>query len=1035
MDETARSLWTTCAGGTRSGAVGRSGLLVGRYALVDLLGAGGGGEVYEARDLLAERIVAIKLVPANAPSEVARARRELAALRWLALPGVIRILDDGVVGGHWFIVMERSNGRPFPGSASPLPWPALAPLVRRLLEILEAVHQAGVVHRDLKPGNVLVEPSGQLTLLDFGISLGAAVGVNRVQRRELTPRYGAPEQAQGGPGDPRSDLFAVGRMVAESLAAPWPREVAAALDSLLAPRPADRPPDAAAAARLLFGEGLASPEPAIAIGQLNGSASLLPLFEGPERLHHLQSDAAALLWATAGADPAAIVRTLGAWTRSGDARRVGDRWALPRAAIARLELQRDPSTRQVVAAVVEGGAGLRWLCLQAQGLAEEGRAERALALAEVGVWAAWEAGDANGEQELLELWARLAMAAEAPGPIDRALYQLDRAPVPTLVHERLGTLLHAWKATLAGEFDRAHGLATGLGPMADPELEIWRQATRVAAARRAGIPAEEALLGELEGWAAQDPDREAKRLGWLGNLRYRQGLFQEAADLHLASAARKRAADARLSARVNAAAALLDAARHQEAATLALACRQEAKRLRHPLYEGRATWTERAAAYRSGRWPAPDPELLEAAALLGPFLHANLGLLEAASAWRQGRCPAAVAAAETAARGFRQVGFEGLEAVAWALAAAAGGAPDPDLWGRAAALAPDFRIQALGLLASVRPLSRSVRLAAHEAASLLDSTTFDIVLDVVSVKEALAWIGPVQPLFPPEQQMSDATQQEPGTPDHSPTERLQPVSSPFPPWDVSTPQGDWGTSNIVELAGGQVLAEVWTEGPRNPDGTPNVISTPQPGIQWVERWVYRSATPPPLEQSLRWEMPDAFDPDDDGEYGHFYNDAVKQRLAQEAAQEGRPNDLLAELHFEYFAPPASPGIVMGASPLEQAEVIRWAAFELSAGMAAGVWTPTGRLLRQLRIVGGIEHRSEYWLLFDNFLLLRPFEPFLITALEFAAGAPPAPWDLPSWVMNRSVPSAPAGTPPLRIPTQVARFVQAASSFAPLPAAP
>lgn len=250
-----------------------------RYELGERLGAGSFGEVWAGRDRITGREVAVKFLHNFSSAATARFRREVALLRALDLPGVVRLVDEGRHGGDAYFVMQRVRGTPFPGAhpggASTWTWDELAPRVARLLDVLGRIHAAGVVHRDVKPSNVLVDADGRAWLLDFGVARAAEreATITRVAELVGTARYFAPEQAQGLPADARADLFAVGVMVWEALTgrplqqaestmglvrlratvpAPsitslvhgLPPDVAATIDRLLAIDPARRPASA-----------------------------------------------------------------------------------------------------------------------------------------------------------------------------------------------------------------------------------------------------------------------------------------------------------------------------------------------------------------------------------------------------------------------------------------------------------------------------------------------------------------------------------------------------------------------------------------------------------------------------------------------------------------------------------------------------------------------------------------------------------------------------------------------------------------------
>ncbi len=344
-------------------------VLAGRYVLGEARGRGGGGQVFRARDRLTGETVAVKLLPALPAGERWRIRRELTALRWLRLPGVVRMRDSGSVGQGTFIVMDEVPGRPFPGEPGPLPWERVEQPALSLLEILARVHHAGVIHRDLKPANVLVDESGRPVVLDFGIAYGRPLfAAEQALRPEGTPAYVAPEQISGGDCDPRTDLYAVGVMIFEALtgepphglvpfaellsrklrrpapslaelAPDAPPEVVAVVDRLLARAPADRFSTAAdvlealgaeARTRLYAGAAARLPERPATVAELHA------LFRGPDAFLHLAEDGAELLWSRTGGDPRAVAEEVAGWVRAGLAWWEGDLLVVDRPALERL---------------------------------------------------------------------------------------------------------------------------------------------------------------------------------------------------------------------------------------------------------------------------------------------------------------------------------------------------------------------------------------------------------------------------------------------------------------------------------------------------------------------------------------------------------------------------------------------------------------------------------------------------------------------------------------------------------------------------
>ncbi len=198
----------------------------GRYALSALLGRGGHGEVWSAIDELSGAEVAVKLLRGSSRGAFSpRVRREIAALRLLHVPGVVRLLDEGADADTAFVVMERVRGGPFPGLATPCEWTSIAETTVALLETLGRIHAAGVVHRDLKPANVLVDAAGLPTVLDFGVAWAPIEPGNEVLGELVgTPAYLAPEQVAREPIGPGTDLYAVGVMLFEALSGRTPFE-------------------------------------------------------------------------------------------------------------------------------------------------------------------------------------------------------------------------------------------------------------------------------------------------------------------------------------------------------------------------------------------------------------------------------------------------------------------------------------------------------------------------------------------------------------------------------------------------------------------------------------------------------------------------------------------------------------------------------------------------------------------------------------------------------------------------------------------
>jgi beta-lactam-binding protein with PASTA domain/tRNA A-37 threonylcarbamoyl transferase component Bud32 len=199
-----------------------------RYELHRKLARGGMSDVYLARDLLLDRPVAVKvLFPeyARDPTFVERFRREARAAANLNHPNIVAIYDWGEQSGTYFIVMEYVEGRSLSDiirADGPLHPRRSAEITADVAAALGFAHRNGVVHRDVKPGNVIISPSGQVKVADFGIAQAISGGADQSNLTQAgavmgTATYFSPEQAQGKPVDPRSDLYSLGCVLFEML--------------------------------------------------------------------------------------------------------------------------------------------------------------------------------------------------------------------------------------------------------------------------------------------------------------------------------------------------------------------------------------------------------------------------------------------------------------------------------------------------------------------------------------------------------------------------------------------------------------------------------------------------------------------------------------------------------------------------------------------------------------------------------------------------------------------------------------------------
>lgn len=226
----------------------------GRYLALEELGAGAMGRVYRAHDPLIDRAVAVKtiradlLLPEDRPEFLERFRTEVRAAGRCAHPAIVAVHDFADDADPPFIVMEFVEGRALSSILRGDPTeraaavPRLAQAMLQVLDGLEAAHALGVVHRDIKPGNIMVTPQGRPKIADFGIARLGLSALTAAGGVVGTPSYMAPEQALGQPVDQRIDLFAAAAVLYEILLGRPPFAAPSLAETLLrltAPEPAD----------------------------------------------------------------------------------------------------------------------------------------------------------------------------------------------------------------------------------------------------------------------------------------------------------------------------------------------------------------------------------------------------------------------------------------------------------------------------------------------------------------------------------------------------------------------------------------------------------------------------------------------------------------------------------------------------------------------------------------------------------------------------------------------------------------------------
>jgi tetratricopeptide (TPR) repeat protein/TolB-like protein/predicted Ser/Thr protein kinase len=212
----------------------------GRYEILGVLGQGGMGAVYKARDRELDRLIALKVIRpelATDPAILQRFKQELILARNITHKNVVRIYDLGEADGIRFISMEYVDGEDLrtllrrQGKLAPK---ETIPVIEQVCRALDAAHAEGVIHRDLKPQNIMRDKSGRIVVMDFGLarSLGES-GMTQTGAIVGTIEYMSPEQALGSPLDQRSDIFSVGLIFYELLTGKAPYEADTAIASLM----------------------------------------------------------------------------------------------------------------------------------------------------------------------------------------------------------------------------------------------------------------------------------------------------------------------------------------------------------------------------------------------------------------------------------------------------------------------------------------------------------------------------------------------------------------------------------------------------------------------------------------------------------------------------------------------------------------------------------------------------------------------------------------------------------------------------------
>ena len=203
---------------------------LGEFRLIREIGRGGMGIVYEAEQQSLERRVALKILPAGGALDerlVIRFLREARTAARLRHPGIVQIITSGSAEGLLYFAMELVEGHPLDDviASGPLSPERAATIAAEVADALAHAHEAGLVHRDVKPGNLLIDETGRVKITDFGLVQESTGPRATLSQHVLgTPSYMSPEQASGERVDPRSDIYGLGAVLYAMLAGRPPYE-------------------------------------------------------------------------------------------------------------------------------------------------------------------------------------------------------------------------------------------------------------------------------------------------------------------------------------------------------------------------------------------------------------------------------------------------------------------------------------------------------------------------------------------------------------------------------------------------------------------------------------------------------------------------------------------------------------------------------------------------------------------------------------------------------------------------------------------
>lgn len=625
--------------------------LVGRYRLTRVVGSGSSGTVYAADDRLSDAPVAVKVLNARGREAARLRRREAAALRRLRVPGVVELIDEGVERGVAFVVTALVAGQPFPGPRAH----DLVGLLRDTLSILADVHALGLVHRDLKPQNVLVAADG-VTLLDFGMAVEHTGKMSSPATAFYgTPRYCSPEQRFGQPVDSGTDLYALGLMAAECVMSAeqaqrfllsrmlggtaslrvgdlnCPNGLADLICQMAQTERERRPAGALQALELLGApepDELNSLDRIFAGREVVDVSELATFIDGPDRIFHARSDATAIMLALTSGERSRVRAVARTWVRGGIAAWRGGMLRVDAAGMERLRASVATGWHDTSAAEQE----VRARCAELSALGKHALASELLIASLRGL----RFDGAPHDEDLLMRLVHHVARADDPRLLELASYELGRVSEPSETVVALCSLVDALMLSAHGEGDRALAVLDGLDGQLPELLDADLFGCRALALRRShAANSDEHVRSIRRRYETAALGAERAYYAWmLARHAYREERFAEAAHLHLEESSMARGPEkARaLTFCASALMELFDFERAESHAREAIRCAREH---RHAVYEARAERVCRDVLRRTHRATAVDTELVAAAReLLDIPLRALLLLNEASVAWR-----------------------------------------------------------------------------------------------------------------------------------------------------------------------------------------------------------------------------------------------------------------------------------------------------------------------------------------------------------------------------------------------------------------